>query len=509
MKSRSSIYTVWGILFFLHSYTQAQNQVTKHDTIYSNILQEKRAVIVMYPKNFIEGSSEKYDALYVLDGEWNTSLASTVYNFLAYAKFVPANMVVVGIPNPTKEDVNLRDRDFTPTHTPHSPVSGGADKFLSFIKNELIPYVSSTHPVRQEGSILYGTSLGGLFTLYAFLNEPALFKSYMTVEPSLWWDNYYLNKYAAKKLDNLKDLDNKTLWNASRDGNAYQHMGVSGLDSVLRAKAPSGLLWKSVGYPDETHFSAIWKGVYDGLKFSYTGHLLEGNILLNPANGIVVKGRPFKLSCFNQSVDSVMYYTLDGSSPTTQSEKMTREKMMTLTSNTSVTVKSFSPREEYNKTIQANFKTSEMLRPIPKPRGIKPGGLKYNLYEGQWTTSPDLKKLKPNQSGIAGKDFDAGKFSSKNFLLTLDGYVEIAEEGYYTVEMSNPTGTRVFLDDHMVIGHLKNVEFESFIIPLQKGIYPFRIEHFHKTGGNSLQPVYLKTEKAEYPIPTETLFSKN
>ena len=62
-------------------------------------------------------------------------------------------------------------------------------------------------------------------------------------------------------------------------------MGISSFDSLLTLKAPNDLQWKVEGYPNETHFSAIWKGIYDGLKFTYVKSKTDGT-LVNRANAL-------------------------------------------------------------------------------------------------------------------------------------------------------------------------------------------------------------------------------
>jgi predicted alpha/beta superfamily hydrolase len=499
-------------LFTFCSWVTAHSQTAPvhYDTIYSEVLKEKRALQIYLPKNYQPGSADKFDAVYVLDGEWNTSLTSTVYNFLAYAKFVPQNIIIVGINNPSNDNVNLRDRDFTPTHTEYGPVSGGADKFLACIKEELMPYIQKTYPVKKEGSTLYGTSLGGLFALYAFLMEPQLFKSYLTVEPSLWWDKQYLTALAAKKLDDLNGLNN-TVWIASRDGKAFQQMGVKAIDSVFRESAPPGLVWKTVGYADETHFSAIWKGIYDGLKFSYTGHLKEGSILINPMNGIVLKDKPFRLACYNSSADSIMRYTIDGTPPTPASSRLKSENLLAFSGSKTLTVRSFSPREEFNFERKGHFEVGSTLPPLVKPKGVKAGGLRYEYYEGDWDVVPNIKKVKPQRSGLAGNGFDLNNFSkSTNFACILNGFLEITEPGYYTFELESHDKTKVYLSDQLIIGNNNVPNFgERFIVPLDKGFYPLRIEYFYKKGGQPLKPVYIMPDgKNDYQIPLEVLYSR-
>lgn len=48
--------------------TVAQNPPVHYDTIYSEILQEKRLLQIYFPKNYQNATAEKCDAIYVLDG---------------------------------------------------------------------------------------------------------------------------------------------------------------------------------------------------------------------------------------------------------------------------------------------------------------------------------------------------------------------------------------------------------------------------------------------------------
>jgi predicted alpha/beta superfamily hydrolase len=273
----ASIAAIYLLLISIPAWPQ--EPIVQVDSLYSNILKEQRSVKVILPKTYNSSSADKYDVLYVLDGEWNTSLAEKLYAFLEYGKFIPKNMIIVSVPNRYNNGMNMRDRDFTPTLMKDRAGSGGASNFLLFLKKELVPYVNKKYPTNIEGNILYGTSLGGLFAIYAYLHEPTLFRAYLTVEPSLWWDHGHLQKIAPKKLESINGIKN-TLWISSRDGKDYREMGVADFDSLLVRKAPADLIWKTETYPNETHFSAIWKGIYDGMRFVYAKDKAEGRFEL-------------------------------------------------------------------------------------------------------------------------------------------------------------------------------------------------------------------------------------
>jgi hypothetical protein len=85
------------------------------------------------------------------------------------------------------------------------PQSGGADKFLSFMKTELFPFIESNFRVDHNDRTLMGSSLGGLLTLYALFTQPQLFQRYISVSPAFQWDNNvlagYQQKYFQKKVN--------------------------------------------------------------------------------------------------------------------------------------------------------------------------------------------------------------------------------------------------------------------------------------------------------------------
>lgn len=61
------------------------------------------------------------------------------------------------------------------------------ERFLAFLEEEVKPFIESRYDVAEEGSTLFGSSLGGLFTLYAFLKEPGAFDAYIATSPAIWW----------------------------------------------------------------------------------------------------------------------------------------------------------------------------------------------------------------------------------------------------------------------------------------------------------------------------------
>jgi predicted alpha/beta superfamily hydrolase len=505
MKKRICFALLSIALFSSIAAARAEDSPIQQDSLYSHLLNEKRALQVILPKGYKPGSPNKYNVLYVLDGETITPYAARTYSLLQGEEFLP-ELIIVGIPN---MNLGFRERDFTPTHV--SGLSGGANKFLAFLKSELIPYIEKTYPAKADGNTLYGGSLAGLFVLYSFVTEPSLFKSYVAVDPSLWWDHGHVNTLYADRLANLKGLQN-SLWIAGREGYPYQFMGTAAIDAILRTKAPAELTWMCVPYSNETHFSLLYKGLWDGLKFSYGGYYGKRGIELKPMNGIVLKDKPFDLWCYNLLADRYIRYSTDSTEPASTAASISFENKLSFNSTTTFTAKSFAVRDEYDKITKGTFEIGDVLPAVPRPEGAKAGGLHYFYYEGNWSNLPDFKSLTPTRSGLAGNDFDLASFSrGADFSLVLDGYIEIKEGGYYIFELGGDGGSKVYLGTTLLIGnHYQEAYGETFMVPLKMGFYPFRVEYMHRKGGSDLVPVYLKPEgKEDFPIPQEMEYSHN
>lgn len=490
----------------------AQQSLTVRDSIYSSVLQEERKIELIFPKGYKPDSPEKYEVLYCLEGISN--FTQLEYNFLSGEGFIP-DLILVGLPNTEKNGVSMRDRDFTPTHTYGD--TGGAGKFLLFLKNELIPYMQKRYPVKSSGHSLYGGSMSGLFAVYAFLADPDLFTSYIAVDPSLWWDNFYLQRSFDQFMPKPGKLRN-TLWLAGREGSAFQYMGIAKMDSILSSRKLAGLSWKRQLYPNETHYSTQFKGLWDGLKFSYGGfyastggYITSRQIMIKPQRGLVVKDASFDLICYNLGNNPYIRYTTDGTEPTINSPSLTGEQTRISLNKTSlVRVKSFCVRDEYNKEDSAFFEVGNVIKSIKKPTGIKAGGLHFAYYEGGWDTIPDMSQLSPSRQGQADKDFDLSAFPTQpGYALSMDGYIKIENPGYYVFEMGGGN-FRVFLNDRLILGdHIISGIGQEFLVPLEKGFYPLRIQYLHTKGANSPQPLYLKPEGMEdFPVPSGMLYSR-
>jgi predicted alpha/beta superfamily hydrolase len=248
------------LLFSIALTSGAQNNLEVKDSIFSEVLKETRTLEIRMPKGYEAGTEEKYEVIYLLDGEWNMENFSFIYNFAMEDEFVPP-VILVALPNTYIEGQNMRDRDFLPLEMENNERAGGADKFLEFLRKEVIPYINGRFPTSGVNS-LYGHSYGGLFSMYAMLAQPDLFEVYYCTDPPLGWENGYVTKLAKEIFTKDPGLD-KTLWIAGTS----QNRSIGTMRKLLEKNAPKSLRWETATYPNEKHNSVRLKGIYDGIKF--------------------------------------------------------------------------------------------------------------------------------------------------------------------------------------------------------------------------------------------------
>jgi len=197
------------IAFSLNAYAQQYPPVTipgseVRKITSSIVVGQEYELHILLPGGY-KNSSKIYPVVYLMDSQWDFPLVKSIYGEHYYDGFIP-EMIIVGVtwggvnPNPD----SLRARDYTPTNEARLPQSGGADKFLSFMKDELFPFMEKNYRADPGQRSIMGCSLGGLITLYAFLTHTDMFTGYAAASPAVGWDREVLYKYekefAQKKL---------------------------------------------------------------------------------------------------------------------------------------------------------------------------------------------------------------------------------------------------------------------------------------------------------------------
>jgi tetratricopeptide (TPR) repeat protein len=145
---------------------------------------------------------------------------------------------------------------------------GGAEQFLGFIGDELIPYIDNNYRT-EDFRVLAGHSLAGLFTVHTLLDQPDLFDAYIAVSPSVWWKKEYILDRLADITKNQVPLDKFLYITSCRENNPNILISVNRLIKSLEAQSPTGLEWQYEYMPDDVHSTTFYRTFYDGLKWLF------------------------------------------------------------------------------------------------------------------------------------------------------------------------------------------------------------------------------------------------
>ncbi len=197
---------------------------TEVHSIHSTIVNDDFELWIAQPQaGFVPISDEPLQVLYLLDANlfFGTAVEMTRLMHKLYGELPP--LLIVGIAYPTDNGFQqsaLRTRDFTPSEDagmaamtssmpqmpgvqPVEPAMGGADRFLTFIEQEVKPFIDAHYQVDKEGEIVFGSSLGGLFVAHTLLHAPASFDHYIMTSPALWWNQgelFHSNQWTTDAL---------------------------------------------------------------------------------------------------------------------------------------------------------------------------------------------------------------------------------------------------------------------------------------------------------------------
>ena len=295
MAPRKYLYVFFIVFIHWSAFAQTNGAINigHVDTIYSSILNESRPIWIHVPEgsesNIYEPTS--YPVIYLLDGDAHFSSVVGMVDQLSSVNgnSICPKMIVVGIPNTD------RTRDLTPTKasSDHPFVdstmaahSGGGEAFMDFMEKELIPYIES-HYSTQPFRMLIGHSFGGLTAINTLFKRPDLFKAYLALDPSMWWDNQrllheiqqagnkpgYQNRWLYLGIANTMDHEKDTLVGLQDTTVATEHIrNIIYLNRFYDHLQISPFKYDSKFYPDDDHGSVPLIATYDALRFFFKSY---------------------------------------------------------------------------------------------------------------------------------------------------------------------------------------------------------------------------------------------
>lgn len=261
---KKMLYRMFTLLcVFFSSTGLAVAEESRSFSFSSALLKENVQVTIALPESYHHSDSFSYPVVYVLDGNTQLGHIRGNLNFLSTYAIVPEFIVVA---------VNSNNRllNYTPTEKDDlKGQSGGAEHYLKFFADELIPYVVK-HYRAANYKVVTGHSMSGLFVTYAMLHKEPVFNAHFAISPSLWWDNEWIVNQSQTYLKNHSDMSSYLFINLASEPNEMRQAYDRQI-AVLNKLAPKGLRWSTNLLMSETHDSTPLISNFHAFKDLFQG----------------------------------------------------------------------------------------------------------------------------------------------------------------------------------------------------------------------------------------------
>ncbi len=236
-------------------------------------------IYVALPASYDKEPARRYPVLYLCDGYWDEGLVRQIYFNEVWDKSVPEFILVgFGYPGDSPDYDTLRRWDYTPAEDtkPRAadagpPNTGHAAEFLDAVERRIIPMVEREYRADPSYRVLGGSSLGGLFTLYAMFTRPELFQAYIAPSPAVDFASDWLFQYEAAfaRAGGARRLHARLLMTgAEREWPGFL-ASIKRFDARLREHAYPGLEYQFRLVDGERHAGTKAESYSRGVRFAF------------------------------------------------------------------------------------------------------------------------------------------------------------------------------------------------------------------------------------------------
>lgn len=158
-------------------------------------------VFVALPPSYADAPDRKYPVLYVTDADYAFPQARQIGRRLNVEGPKLDEFILVGLSYAVSDEgMPSRRRDYTPTpkgpsSAPPDAVHGGAAPYITYLREQVLPYVAGHYRTDETRRLLLGHSYGALLGTQILFTDPGLFAGYIVGSPSYWYDHNVIDRF--------------------------------------------------------------------------------------------------------------------------------------------------------------------------------------------------------------------------------------------------------------------------------------------------------------------------
>lgn len=226
------------------------------------------------PASFAKEPARRYPVLYLCDGYWDFTLVNGFYGNLVYDRVVPEFVIVgIGYQGDAPDYDTLRRYDYTPAADPEKDpkgeTSGHAAEFLSVLETQIVPFVEKEYRGDPTYRVLGGSSLGGLFALYAMYARPGLFQGVIAPSPATPWAHDWLFDFEGRFAAASKPLAGRLFMSGASEEWPDLLDGIKRFNTRLEKRPYAGLTYQWRLVDGERHAGTKAESYNRGVRFAF------------------------------------------------------------------------------------------------------------------------------------------------------------------------------------------------------------------------------------------------
>ncbi|MDB6127176.1 MAG: besA 2 [Verrucomicrobia bacterium] len=223
------------------------------------------------PPSYSTDRERRYPVVYASDGYWSFPMVAKMRDLLSFDRAVPEFIVVgLGYAGENLDYEKLRWNELSPVPLPDAPAtSGHAAEFLRTIEDEMIPLVEREYRVDPSFRVLAGSSLGGLFTLFAMHGTPQPFRGFIAVTPAVMVGNDWIFQFEDAFAAMKEPIEGRLFMSVGGEEPAAYADAVRRFHSRVVARKYPELSVRFSVIEEAGHCGGIFEGYVRGLRFMF------------------------------------------------------------------------------------------------------------------------------------------------------------------------------------------------------------------------------------------------
>jgi predicted alpha/beta superfamily hydrolase len=203
-----------------------------------------------YPVIYMQDGQNLFDDYTSFSGEWQVDeTLDAIYNETG------RSAIVIGIDNGGDQ----RLAEYSPWNNAKYKTTGQGNLYADFLAKTLKPFIDKTYRTQRQTSktIILGSSMGGLISLYTAVKYPETFGKAGIFSPAFWFVSKDLKNYLNRNRKNLRHSEFYFVAGKNEDETMVPEIEATQSELINNSVDPKNIIVKID--QDGTHSETYWK----------------------------------------------------------------------------------------------------------------------------------------------------------------------------------------------------------------------------------------------------------